>query len=103
MGEEKFAVFFIIFLDYKAISLPIFYFEFCGFGLNVDGKTLSVSEISAKPVEVGADMDGYLLYLGGFSEGDWLYEVKADGALPDGTYKAEIVTESVSPMSFILN
>lgn len=32
MGEEKFAVFFIIFLDYKAISLPIFYFEFCGFG-----------------------------------------------------------------------
>lgn len=31
MGEEKFAVFFIIFLDYKAISLPIF-FEFCGIG-----------------------------------------------------------------------
>ena len=74
-----------------------------GTELNVDGKTLSVSEISAKPVEVGTDMDGYLLYLGGFSEGDWLYEVKADGALPDGTYKAEIVTESVSPMSFILN
>lgn len=74
-----------------------------GMELNADGKTLSVSEISAKPVEVGADMDGYLLYLGGFSEGDWLYEIKADGALPDGTYKAEIVTESVSPMSFILN
>ena len=37
-----------------------------GTELNVDGKTLSVSEISAKPVEVGADMDGYLLYLGGF-------------------------------------
>lgn len=74
-----------------------------GMELNVDGKTLSISEISAKPVAVSKDMDGYLLYLGGFSEGDWLYEVKANGTLSDGTYKAEIVTESVSPMSFILN
>jgi len=32
VGEEKFAVFFIIFLYYKAIFLPIFNFEFCGFG-----------------------------------------------------------------------
>lgn len=74
-----------------------------GTELSADGKTLFVSEISEKPVEVSADMDGYLMYLGGFSEGDWLYEVKASCTLSDGTYKAEIVTESVSPMSFILN
>ncbi len=74
-----------------------------GMTVNVDGNALSVSEISAKPISVGADMDGYLLYLGGFSEGEWLYEVTANAALSDGIYKAEIVTESVSPMSFILN
>ena len=74
-----------------------------GMTINVDGNALSVSEISAKPISVGADVDGYLLYLGGFSEGEWLYEVTANTALSDGTYKAEIVTESVSPMSFILN
>lgn len=74
-----------------------------GMTVNVDGNALSVSEISAKPIAVSADMDEYLLYLGGFSEGDWLYEVTANAALADGTYKAEIVTESVSPMSFILN
>lgn len=74
-----------------------------GMTVNVDGNALSVSGVSAKPVFVSADMDGYLLYLGGFSEGDWLYEVTANASLSDGTYKAEIVTESVSPMSFILN
>lgn len=74
-----------------------------GMTVNVDGNVLSVYEISAKPISVGADVDGYLLYLGGFSEGEWLYEVTASSALSDGTYKAEIVTESVSPMSFILN
>ncbi len=74
-----------------------------GMTVNVDGNELSVSEISEKPISISADMDGYLLYLGGFSEGEWLYEVTAAGTLPDGTYKAEIVTSSVSPMSFILN
>ncbi len=74
-----------------------------GMELNVNGNALTVAEISAKPVSVNAETDEYLMYLGGFSEGDWLYEVTANGALADGTYKAEIVTESVSPMSFILN
>lgn len=74
-----------------------------GMTVNVDGNSLSVSGISAKPISADSDMDGYLLYLGGFSAGDWLYEVTANAALSDGTYKAEIVIESVSPMSFILN
>ncbi len=74
-----------------------------GMTVNVDGNALSVSEVSAQPISVSADMDDYLLYLGGFSEGDWLYQVTAGATLSDGTYKAEIVTESVSPMSFILN
>lgn len=74
-----------------------------GMELNADGSLLSVTEISVKPISVNAEMDEYLIYLGNFSEGDWLYEVKASGSLSDGTYKAEIVTESVSPMSFILN
>lgn len=74
-----------------------------GMTVNVDGASSAVSEISAKPIAMTAETDPYLLYLGGFSEGEWLYEVTANTALPDGTYKAEIVTESVSPMSFILN
>lgn len=74
-----------------------------GMSVNVGGNTLSVSEISEKPISVNAGTDEYLMHLGNFSEGDWLYEITARGTLTDGTYKAEIVTESVSPMSFILN
>ncbi len=71
--------------------------------LNVDGNELLISEISSKPIFVNAEMDEYLLHLGNFSDGDWLYEITASGTLSEGVYKAEIVTESVSPMSFILN
>lgn len=74
-----------------------------GMTINVEGESLSVSEISGKPAAVTDETDPYLLYLGGFSAGDWLYRVTAASDLPEGTYKAEIVTESVSPMSFILN
>lgn len=74
-----------------------------GMTVNVDGNTLSVSEISAKPIAVSVQTDEYLMHLGNYSEGDWLYEITAHGTLADGTYKAEIVTESVSPMSFVLN
>lgn len=74
-----------------------------GMTVTIDGDRLSVSGISTKPIAVTAEADSYLMYLGGFSEGEWLYEVTADTALSDGTYKAEIVTESVSPMSFLLN
>lgn len=74
-----------------------------GLTVNVNGVSLSVSGISAMPTVMTGETDAYLMYLGGFLEGEWLYEVTADTELPDGTYKAEIVTESVSPMSFILN
>lgn len=74
-----------------------------GMTVNVDGVSLSVSGISAKPAVFSSETDSYLMYLGGFAEGEWLYEITANTSLSDGTYKAEIVTESVSPMSFILN
>lgn len=74
-----------------------------GMPIKVNGNEFAVSEISQRPICVSADMDPYLMHLGGFSEGEWMYEIIADVDIPDGTYKAEIVTESVSPMSFILN
>lgn len=74
-----------------------------GMTVHVDGVDFAVSGISAAPVAASAEMDSYLLHLGGFTEGEWFYEVTVEAALADGTYQAEIVTESVSPMSFIVN
>ena len=74
-----------------------------GMLVKVNGNDFAVSEIAENPIAVNTDMDPYLIHLGGFSEDDWMYEIIADVDIPDGTYKTEIVTESVSPMSFILN
>lgn len=74
-----------------------------GMTVKVEDASFAVSGISAKPAAVSDEMDSYMLYLGGFTEDEWLYEVTADAALADGVYQAQIVTESVSPMSFILN
>jgi hypothetical protein len=35
--------------------------------------------------------------------GEWVYVIKVSGEFVDGVHKAEIVIESISPISFILN
>ncbi len=74
------------------------------------GMTVSVSEqsfpifgIEEKPITVSRDTDEYFLYLGGFQPGEWVYEIKVKADLADGVYEASMVTESVSPMSFLLD
>ena len=74
-----------------------------GMEITAEGKTWVISEMEKKPQAVSRDMDPYLLHLGGWKEGQWVYAVKAETDLPDGTCKAAITTESVSPISFILN
>ena len=33
--------------------------------------------------------------------GEWVYEVDVDGVVPEGIYEAKLVTERISPLSFI--
>lgn len=74
-----------------------------GMEITVDGKKGTVTDIEAVPVEVTEDMDSYVLYLGELSKGDWVYVIKAQAPVGDGVYEVQITTESVSPMSFVLN
>ena len=52
-------------------------------------------------------MDGlltdYAIHASGLAVGEWVYEVSIDGEHLDGVQKADIVIESISPISFILN
>ena len=73
-----------------------------GMQVNVNGSVYTVSEVSKLPVSVDG-MDEYLLHKGGFQSGEWVYTAAAKTELPDGVYSAQIVVESVSPMSFVLN
>ena len=65
------------------------------------GKIISVSKTS--PVQIGMDFDPYTMYLGGFKEGDWVYPVQVQIVVEKGVYKAQIIIEKLSPISFILN
>lgn len=74
-----------------------------GMGVTVSGQSYQIFELGEAPAAIPQEMDDYLLYLGGFQPGEWVYEVKAETALPDGIYEVFMITESVSPMSFVWN
>lgn len=74
-----------------------------GMSVTVDGKEYKVVSVSAIPTEITDSFDSYALHIGGFSVGAWVYAVTVDVPLADGVYAGEIVTDSVSPMSFVFN
>ncbi len=69
----------------------------------VDGKEYTVLTVDKTAVKVQDNLNEHLAYLGGFAEDDWVYPITAKTDLSDGNYEVEIVTESVSPISFVLN
>ena len=49
-----------------------------GMEIEVSGKKYAVSDISEVPLEISGEMDSYLLHVGDFRPGEWVYEVRAD-------------------------
>lgn len=65
-----------------------------------------VSSISDDPICVDDTFQEYIRYVGGFEFGDWVRTLDAGAARPeiaDGVYRAEVITESTSPLSFLMN
>ena len=63
----------------------------------------TVTAISAEPIKVDASLTDYAIHASGLTVGEWVYEVSIDGEHSDGVSKADIVIESISPVSFIIN
>ena len=74
-----------------------------GMTVRVGGKEYAVSEISAQPQRVDGTISEYAMHASGITAGEWVYTVKVNGDFADGVHKAEIIVESISPISFILN
>ena len=74
-----------------------------GMTVRVGDKEYSVNEIPTEPVRVDGTMSEYAIYASGLTAGEWVYAVTLNGDFADGVQKAEIVIESISPISFILN
>ena len=73
--------------------------------VRLDDEEYEVEEISLLPVQIDDDFPEYLLHLGGFTRGEWVYAVTLDGVWGEegGIYEAEIVLESISPITFVIN
>ena len=62
-----------------------------------------LGEIGAEPVPAEETLSEYALSVGGFSEGEFVYRAGADGFSQTGSFAGEIVTESISALSFLWN
>ena len=69
----------------------------------VGDETDKVTSVSSQPVAVTEEISEYARHTGELSIGEWVYIVQIDGNMPDGAYKAQIVTDSVSPLYFVFN
>lgn len=74
-----------------------------GMKITVNGTEYEIDSVSAAPVAVDENMDAYALHVGKLEAGQWVYTVTADAELENGTYTAKITTESISPISFVMN
>ena len=74
-----------------------------GMVVRVKDQEYLITAVETVPKTIPEGFDEYMLHLSGMHVGEWVFGVTAiDTDLADGVYKAEIVVESVAPMSFIL-
>ena len=71
--------------------------------VHIGGEDYTLSEIASRPVSVDESFDAYALHVGGLEAGQWVYPAKLDVNLDQGVYEAQVVVDSVSPISFLLN
>lgn len=74
-----------------------------GMKVTVGNSECVITDVVGHPVAVGDDFPEYALYVGKLEIGEWVYPVAVSGKADDGIHSVEIVVESVSPMSFVIN
>ena len=71
--------------------------------VRVGGEEHALTEVASRPVAAADALDAYGLHVGGLAADQWVYPAQVDASLDEGVYEAEIVVDSVSPISFLLN
>lgn len=69
----------------------------------IDGQETELAPKSIEPVVVADDWDVYVILAGNLKTGDIVYPIPVKSELNDGVYTGTIVTESISPISFLFN
>lgn len=76
-----------------------------GMPVRVGEVELEIEEISTQPIKVDSGFPEYLCYIGGLSVGEWVYEIRLNEIYgqPGNINSVDIVTESIAPISFVIN
>ena len=74
-----------------------------GMTVRSEEKEYTITNITKEPIKVDGSLTDYAIHASGLAVGEWVYAVSIDGEHSDGVKKADIVIESISPISFILN
>ena len=75
-----------------------------GMTVRVKENEYLIASVETKPQTIPEGFDEYMLHLSGMHVGEWVFGVSAmQTDLADGVYEAEIVIESIAPMSFIFD
>lgn len=74
-----------------------------GDAVRVGNEEFSIAAIASEPVEVDDGFSAYTLRVGGLEKGEWVYRATLRAELPAGVYAGAIVTDSVSPISFLFH
>ena len=74
-----------------------------GMTVRSEGNEYTITDIAKEPIKVDGALTDYAIHASGLTVGEWVYAVSIDGEHSDGVQKADIVIESISPISFILN
>lgn len=74
-----------------------------GMTVNMGSGTYKLTEVPNRPVVVDGSFEPYTLHVGELTAGQWVYPVTTDASLPEGVYEAQILVDSVTPLSFLLN
>ena len=69
----------------------------------IGDETYKVTSVSAQPVAVTEEISEYARHTGGLSLREWVYVLQTNATLADEAYRAQIVTDSVSPLYFVFN
>ena len=64
-----------------------------------------IQKIASTPILVDENIPDYLCHVGNLKKGEWVYEVTLNEicGVPESIIQADLVIESIAPMSFVIN
>lgn len=74
-----------------------------GVKIRIGKEEWTVSDVQPALVEAKSELSDYAMHLGDIQAGEWVYKMTADASIADGIYETILISESVSPLSFMLN